>query len=581
MPLFNNKRKDFSIQPPKQSIANGAFSVLDSANIDFTYASDILSANLTQTGVTASTYGDATNVPQFTVDIWGRITGVTLVPITGGGTYTVNNGLTENPSGNFRLGGALIQTTVITSTGFPLNIISNVSSNALSVINNSAVLGTIGVRGEGYYGIFGSGTQAGVRGISVNSIGVMGLSTNGVGGTFESTNAWGLEARSDAIGMEGAKISNNSSVNTAIEKVLRLTKQAPAPANGVGASLEYYISSSLIATYFSNSISSIWTDVTHASRTSQLEIRGVNNAVTARLLALTGPGQLILDKYGIGTFTGTPTYILGVDASGNVVETTGGGGGTITLSPIGSSPNANAATITGTVLNLEPASASFGGVVTTGTQTFAGAKTFQDQLTIDDGLVLSQNSNGVSGTNADIPVHPKTNLRLTNGGLVSLASISISAVVTGHQLWLHNDTGNSIIIVNNYGSSPVGSKPILTSIGTDIKIPNQGSIILEYDSTDSAWRLVGNPSPLTTKGDINTFSTINTRLAVGTNGFFLQANSVTTTGLEWTDTLANGAKATTQSPGDNSTLIATDAFVTQAVSRPLVASNLFNYYNFI
>lgn len=56
--------------------------------------------------------------------------------------------------------------------------------------------------------------------------------------------------------------------------------------------------------------------------------------------------------------------------------------GDITLSAIGASPNANGATLTGQVLNLEPASASFGGVVTTGTQTFAGAKTFTSDLTV-------------------------------------------------------------------------------------------------------------------------------------------------------------------------------------------------------
>ena len=50
--------------------------------------------------------------------------------------------------------------------------------------------------------------------------------------------------------------------------------------------------------------------------------------------------------------------------------------GTLTLSAIGSTPNANAATLTGSVLNLQPASASFGGIVTTGDQTFAGTKTF-------------------------------------------------------------------------------------------------------------------------------------------------------------------------------------------------------------
>ena len=65
----------------------------------------------------------------------------------------------------------------------------------------------------------------------------------------------------------------------------------------------------------------------------------------------------------------------------NIPQYSGGGGGSISLAAIGSTPNANAATLTGTVLNLEPASASFGGVVTTGTQTFAGAKTFSSAVT--------------------------------------------------------------------------------------------------------------------------------------------------------------------------------------------------------
>lgn len=43
----------------------------------------------------------------------------------------------------------------------------------------------------------------------------------------------------------------------------------------------------------------------------------------------------------------------------------------------------------------------------------------------------------------------------------------------------------------------------------------------------------GSGSPLTTKGDIYTYSTGNTRLPVGTNGQILSANSATTTGLQW------------------------------------------------
>ena len=81
-----------------------------------------------------------------------------------------------------------------------------------------------------------------------------------------------------------------------------------------------------------------------------------------------------------GTFVkdgGLSTQYLMADGS----VTTGGGGGSVTLSAIGSTPNANGATLTGSALNLEPASASFGGVVTTGVQTFAGAKAFNSSVT--------------------------------------------------------------------------------------------------------------------------------------------------------------------------------------------------------
>jgi hypothetical protein len=63
----------------------------------------------------------------------------------------------------------------------------------------------------------------------------------------------------------------------------------------------------------------------------------------------------------------------------------GGGGGVTTMAAIGATPNANGATISGSTLNLQPASASFGGVVTTGTQTFVGEKTFTSVPTLGPG----------------------------------------------------------------------------------------------------------------------------------------------------------------------------------------------------
>lgn len=50
--------------------------------------------------------------------------------------------------------------------------------------------------------------------------------------------------------------------------------------------------------------------------------------------------------------------------------------GDVTLAAVGSSPNSNGASLTGQQLTLQPADATNPGVVTTGTQTFAGAKTF-------------------------------------------------------------------------------------------------------------------------------------------------------------------------------------------------------------
>jgi hypothetical protein len=45
-------------------------------------------------------------------------------------------------------------------------------------------------------------------------------------------------------------------------------------------------------------------------------------------------------------------------------------------------------------------------------------------------------------------------------------------------------------------------------------------------------------SPLTTKGDLFTYSTVDTRLPVGTNNQLLVANSVQATGIEWRSLVA-------------------------------------------
>lgn len=97
-------------------------------------------------------------------------------------------------------------------------------------------------------------------------------------------------------------------------------------------------------------------------------------------LKLTSGANLGTTEAGAVEFDGNHLYFTAADA-GLRYQLDQQAGTPMTLTAIGSVPNANGMSFSSQQLNLQPADATFGGVVTTGAQIFAGAKTFNSAIT--------------------------------------------------------------------------------------------------------------------------------------------------------------------------------------------------------
>ena len=78
----------------------------------------------------------------------------------------------------------------------------------------------------------------------------------------------------------------------------------------------------------------------------------------------------------------------------------------------------------------------------------------------------------------------------------------------------------------------IAYRSAVLNTNTRLGIGSDGQV-LAVSGGVPAWTTTADVTPLTTKGDLFTFTTEDARLPVGTDGYILQADSVEATGLKW------------------------------------------------
>ena len=162
------------------------------------------------------------------------------------------------------------------------------------------------------------------------------------------------------------------------------------------------------------------------------------------------------------------------------------------------------------------------------------------------------------------------------GTVVSVNSTSATTITINSGLFSAGDT----VTIQNWGSGSVTITAGTATVNTagSLIVPQYDGGVLYFTSASAAiyfdFVQAGAVSPLTTKGDLYTFSTSDARLGVGANGTTLVADSSESTGLKW-QTPASGALTyiTSASPSAVATISIDNCF-TSTYRNYLIIANV-------
>lgn len=528
---------------------------------------------------------------------WLTRTITTTAPLQGGGDLTANrtfsitqagaaaNGYLSSTDWNTFNNKTPTSTTI--STTAPLTGGGDLSANRTLAITQAGT-GANGYLSSTDWNTFNSKQQA----ITVGAIGT--ATTNGVTlssgtlalGAADGTHGGALTSGTQTIG--GAKtLSGNLAVGADVSYPITLD----STTTGSNANFSFATAVTRVSNVSLSSIATLdTTNATTGMMVTVINATGgtitlINNYGTppgssAVILTGTGSNRTVADK-------GVVTFLYSTTASAWYVDSINDGA--VYASAVGSisgTSNANGITLTGNTLNLTAADGTNGGVLTNGTQSIAGAKTLNSDLTLGANLTYAvTNDSTTTGSNAALS-HPTSFIRLTNASLVSVATLAQGS--NGHQVVIYNATGAAITLVNNYGTPPGGFDPIITGTGANAVLPNNGAANFVHSSTSGYWAIAGRSNPLSTSSadgllSSTDWTTFNSKQAAisgtadqviviphaGGNPTAGQVDLSQSTAVKNTLPVANGGTGVTSSTGSGSVVLSTSpTLVTPALGTP-------------
>lgn len=321
------------------------------------------------------TFGNSTTIPVITVNGKGLITAVSTAA-TGAVTTRDRFGYPgEDGTGN-------------ESRGF---FFANNSTYNLAIGNSRASIYTLQLSNSAGPAMQITAAQNGVYAAHIsNSLGagiyvqaggvntaITAFSASGHGLVTSSTSQMGLQAISQTH--YAAMLQQNEGATGGVNDVITVNSFANGtPTAGFGGRINFTLETDISSTT-AGGVGFAWTDVTNATRTSSFEVYTVNSGTTGKKLEVAGNGTMTAAGYGSGSITGTATYNLAVTSTGKIIEVAagGGGGGVTTVGTIdGQTKHANGLVISGSSIYAQTADATYPGLVSTVSQTFAGNKIF-------------------------------------------------------------------------------------------------------------------------------------------------------------------------------------------------------------